>query len=198
MLENNTELDLKTKPIFEKIDNNSRRLLSLFDDLLRLTSVEKKKDIFKEEVHIEPIIEGLVEELKVNYPHKSIKFTYDFRAPVLFVDYNLFEQVMINLIDNTFKYIGAIGNVSINTYVSDENSVLEIKDNGMGIPEEQLHRIFERFFRVDASRSSEVAGTGLGLSIVKHIIHKHDGKIKVNSKFSQGATFTFSIPNKKK
>jgi two-component system phosphate regulon sensor histidine kinase PhoR len=67
----------------------------------------------------------------------------------------------------------------------------------MGIPETQLHRIFERFFRVDASRSSEVAGTGLGLSIVKHIIQKHEGKIKVSSKFSKGTTFIFSIPNKK-
>ncbi len=197
MLENVTDFEEKLLPIFEKIDNNSRRLLSLFNDLLRLTSVEKKKNIFKEEIHIEPIIEGLVEELKVNYPLKSIKFTYDFRAPILFVDYNLFEQVMINLIDNAFKYVGDLGNVSITTYTLDENSVLEIKDNGMGIPEDQLHRIFERFFRIDASRSSEVPGTGLGLSIVKHIIHKHDGKIKVNSKFSQGATFTFSIPNKK-
>ena len=197
MLENNIDFETKILPIFEKIDNNSRRLLNLFNDLLRLTSVEKTKNLLKEEIHIEPIIEGLVEEIKVNYPQKSIKFTYDFRAPILYVDYNLFEQVMINLIDNSFKYVGALGNVSIKTYVLDENSVLEIRDNGMGIPEDQLHRIFERFFRVDASRSSEVAGTGLGLSIVKHIIHKHDGKIKVNSKFSQGATFTFSIPNKK-
>ena len=197
MLEKNSEFDLHIKPIFEKIDNNSRRLLSLFDDLLRLTSVEKNKNIFKEEIHIESIIESLVEELKANYPLKSIKFTYDFQTPILFMDYNLFEQVMINLIDNAFKYVGAIGNVSIKTYILGDHSILEINDNGMGIPEEQLHRIFERFFRVDASRSSEVAGTGLGLSIVKHIIHKHDGKIKVNSKFSKGATFTFSIPNKK-
>lgn len=197
MLEKNKDFDSQLKPIFEKLDNNSRRLLSLFNDLLRLTSVEKKKNLFKEEVYIEPIIESLIEELKVNYPLKSIKFTYDFRAPVLYVDYNLFEQVIINLIDNTYKYVGAVGNVSIATYLLDENTILEIKDNGMGIPEDQLHRIFERFFRVDASRSSEIAGTGLGLAIVKHIIQKHDGKIKVSSKFSQGATFTLSLPNKK-
>ena len=197
MLEKNKEFDSEFKPIFEKLDNNSRRLLSLFNDLLRLTSVEKKKDLFKEEIHIEPIIEGLVEELKVNYPRKSIKFTYDFRAPILYVDYNLFEQVMINLIDNAYKYVGALGNVSISTHISGENSILEITDDGMGIPENQLHRIFERFFRVDASRSSEVAGTGLGLSITKHIVQKHDGKIKVSSKFGKSTTFTISLPNKK-
>jgi two-component system phosphate regulon sensor histidine kinase PhoR len=197
MLEKNKEFDTEYKPIFEKLDNNSRRLLSLFNDLLRLTSVEKKKDLFKEEIHIEPIIEGLAEELKINYPLKSIRFTYDFRAPILYVDYNLFEQVMINLIDNAYKYVGALGNVSITTSVVGENSMLEITDDGMGIPEDQLHRIFERFFRVDASRSSEVAGTGLGLSIVKHIVQKHDGKIKVSSKFSKGTTFTILLPNKK-
>ena len=198
MLEKNKEFDSEIKPIFEKIDNNSRRLLNLFNDLLRLTSVEKKKDLFKEEVYIEPIIEGLAEELKINYPLKSIKFTSDLRVPTLYVDYNLFEQVMINLIDNAYKYLGAIGNVHISTFISDGNVIMEVKDDGMGIPENQLHRIFERFFRVDASRSSEIAGTGLGLAIVKHIIQKHDGKIKVSSKFSQGTTFTISIPQKEK
>lgn len=197
LLDNHKELSIETRPIFEKLDNNSRRLLSLFNDLLRLTSVEKTKDLFKEEVHIEPIIEGLAEELKINYPLKSIKFNYDLRAPILYVDYNLFEQVMINLIDNAYKYVGALGNVTIKTALVGENSMLEITDDGMGIPEDQLHRIFERFFRVDASRSSEVAGTGLGLSIVKHIVQKHDGKIKVSSKFSQGTTFTILFPNKK-
>jgi two-component system phosphate regulon sensor histidine kinase PhoR len=182
------------KPIFEKIDNNSRRLLNLFNDLLTLTKVEKKKDLFKEEIHVEPIIESLAEELKVNYPHKVIKFSFDFRAPVLHVDYNLFEQVMINLIDNAYKYAGALGNVKITTRQEGDFHILEVSDDGMGIPEDQQHRIFERFFRVDVSRSSDIEGTGLGLSIVKHIIQKHDGKIKVSSQFSKGTTFTIFFP----
>lgn len=197
ILEKNKEFDSQLSPIFEKIEKNSRRLLSLFDDLLRLTSVEKKKNLFKEDVQIEIITENLVEELKINYPKKSINFTYDFRCPSLYVDYKLFEHVMINLIDNAFKYIGPNGNVHIATYTSGEFSILEIKDDGTGIPADQIHRIFERFFRVDSSRSSEIAGSGLGLSIVKHIIQKHNGKIKVSSKFSEGTIFTLTIPSKK-
>lgn len=197
IFEKNKDFDSQLGPTFKIIENNSRRLLNLFDDLLTLTSVEKKKDLYKEEVHIQPLIENLVDELKINYPIKSIQFSYDFGSPIFYIDYNLFEQVMINLIDNAFKYADSVGHVSITTYTSEENSILEITDDGMGIPKEQLHRVFERFFRVDASRSSNIAGTGLGLSIVKHIIQKHGGKIKVSSKFSEGTTFTFSIPNKR-
>ncbi|MBC7714009.1 MAG: hypothetical protein H7177_11765 [Rhizobacter sp.] len=193
-LEKNPEFQTKFKPTFDKIDKNSKRLVNLFNDLLRLTSVEKKKDLVKEEIEIEPMIDGLFEELALNYPLKTIKYTFDFRTKTFLVDYNLFEQVMINLIDNAYKYVGALGNISVVTRTEGLTDILEISDDGMGIPEDQQHRIFERFFRVDSSRSSEIEGTGLGLSIVKHIIQKHDGKIKVTSHKGKGTTFTISLP----
>jgi signal transduction histidine kinase len=90
-LEKSASFSSEYKPIFEKIDKNSKRLLNLFSDLLRLTSVEKKKDLIKEEVEIEPMIDGLFEELSQNYPLKTIKYSFDFRAKVFLVDYNLFE-----------------------------------------------------------------------------------------------------------
>lgn len=193
-LEKNSNFKAEYKTTFDKIDKNSKRLINLFNDLLRLTSVEKKKDLIKEKVVIEPMIDGLFEELALNYPQKSIKYTFDFRTKVFLVDYNLFEQVMINLIDNAYKYVGALGNIKVTTRTEDVQNILEISDDGQGIPEDQLHRIFERFFRVDSSRSSEIEGTGLGLSIVKHIIQKHDGKIKVTSTSGKGTTFTISLP----
>ena len=196
MFEKNTDYEEQFKPIFDKIDNNSRRLINLFNDLLRLTSVEKKKDIFKEEIHIGPIIEGLVDELSQNYSHKSIKFHFSIKSTHFYVDYNLFEQVMINLIDNAYKYVGALGTVNISTSTQEKYNILEITDDGMGIPLEQQHRIFERFFRVDSSRSSDIVGTGLGLSIVKHIMQKHEGKIKVSSGPGKGTTFTLLFPIK--
>jgi two-component system phosphate regulon sensor histidine kinase PhoR len=162
--------------------------------MLTLSSVEKTKSLNKELVTIEPLIEGLVEEIAGSYPNKVIKFHYDIRTPVFYVDYNLFEQVLLNLIDNAFKYLAALGNVTIRTYPEGAFHMLEISDDGMGIPTDQQHRIFERFFRVDASRSSDTAGTGLGLSIVKHIVQKHDGKIKVASQVNKGTTFTISFP----
>lgn len=194
LLEKNADYDTQFRPVFDKIDNNSRRLLNLFNDMLTLSSVEKTKSLTKEFVTIEPLIEGLVEEIAGSYLNKVIKFHYDFRTPVFNVDYNLFEQVMLNLIDNAFKYLAALGNVTIRTYTEGGFHMLEISDDGMGIPTDQQHRIFERFFRVDASRSSDTAGTGLGLSIVKHIIQKHDGKIKVTSQVNKGTTFTLSFP----
>lgn len=188
--------DIKVKSIFEKIDNNSRRLINLFNDLLRLTSVEKKIELQKEEVDIPQLVETLCDELSVNYPDKKITFQYDFKINQFLVDYNLFEQVLINLIDNAFKYIPTTGIISFKTYLDEKenHTILEISDNGIGIPEDQVYRIFERFFRVDVSRSSEIQGTGLGLAIVKHIIVKHEGKIKASSSKGNGTTFTIALP----
>lgn len=193
-LEKKAEFENQFKNTFEKIDHNSRRLINLFNDLLRLTSVEKKKDLVKEVIDIEPMIENLVDEISQSYNNKKIHFTFDFKASQFLVDYNLFEQVMINLIDNAFKYSNENGNVSIMTKIEGGHNILEISDNGIGIPEDQQHRVFERFFRVDSSRSSIIEGTGLGLSIVKHIVQKHEGKIKVKSQYGKGTTFTITLP----
>lgn len=194
-LEQKSNFTSDYKEVFDKIDKNSKRLTNLFNDLLRLTSVEKKKDLVREEVTIEPMIDGLFEELSQNYPQKSIQYSFDFKTKVFKVDYNLFEQVMINLIDNAYKYVGALGNIKVTTRTEGTIDILEISDDGLGIPEDQLHRIFERFFRVDTARSGEIEGTGLGLAIVKHIVQKHDGRIKVTSGKNKGTTFTISIPN---
>lgn len=185
-------------PIFEKIDNNSRRLLNLFNDLLRLSSVEKRKDLQKENIEIAQLIESLAEDISLSYSTKNIHCSFDIKELFFNVDYNLFEQVMINLIDNAFKYAKENGNVSISTYREKQNdtfySVMEISDDGQGIPEDHLHRVFERFFRVDSSRSSDIEGTGLGLAIVKHIIQKHEGKIRVQSNGVSGTKFILSVP----
>lgn len=180
---------------FVKIDNNSRRLINLFNDLLKLTSVETKKEIEKEEINIEEMLTFITMDLLINYPDKQIHFDIDLTQKFFKVDYNLFEQVLLNLIDNSLKYIEHAGVITIRSYHEDNWDHLIIQDNGIGIPEDQLHRIFERFFRVDSSRSSEIEGTGLGLSIVKHIIQKHDGRIKAHGRPNEGTTFTLSFPS---
>ncbi len=142
-----TNKELQT--VFDKIDNNSRRLINLFNDLLRLTSIEKKIELYYEEVNVEQMIETLCEELLVNYPGKKVAFKHYYDQTNFWVDYNLFEQAMINLIDNALKYSaidGVDGQVTFKSYceeINDEKlNVLEISDNGLGIPEDQLHRIF--------------------------------------------------------
>ena len=179
---------------FVKIENNSRRLINLLNDLLRLTSVETSKEIKKEEIDIEEMLTFISIDLLANYPTKKIHLDIELDLKNFFVDYNLFEQILLNLIDNSIKYTKEEGTVRIRSFKEDNWDHLIISDNGIGIPEDQLHRIFERFFRIDASRSSEIEGTGLGLSIVKHIIQKHDGKIKVQSRPNEGTTFTMSFP----
>ena len=181
--------------IFLKIENNTRRLINLFNDLLRLTSVETKKEILKEEINIEEMLTFITKDLLVNYAEKKIQFIFDLSSNLFNVDYSLFEQVLLNLIDNSLKYSRETGIIKIKTYREDHWDYLIIQDNGIGIPEDHLHRIFERFFRVDSGRSSSIEGTGLGLSIVKHIIQKHDGKIKVQSSLNEGTTFLLSFPS---
>ena len=185
---------------FERIENNSRRLLNLFNDLLRLTSVEKRLELKKEDIFLPELLENLTHELMVNYPQKKIHFSYELKQETMPADYNLFEQALLNLIDNSLKYSPENGKVTFKSYQQiingEKNYMLEISDTGIGIPEDQLHRIFERFFRVDTSRSSEIQGTGLGLAIVKHIIVKHGGKIRASSVEGQGTTFIISLPDK--
>lgn len=179
---------------FEKIENNSRRLINLFNDLLRLSSVESKKEITKESIDIEGMLSFLSQDLLSSYSEKNIKIDIFLEQTIFWVDYNLFEQVLINLIENAIKYIEKDGTISITSYQQDGWDYLIIKDTGVGIREDQIQRIFERFYRIDSSRSSEINGTGLGLSIVKHIIQKHEGRIKVQSTIGEGTSFIISLP----
>ena len=102
--------------------------------------------------------------------------------------------VVYNLCDNAIKYNREGGRVNVCVRQADGFTVLTVKDTGIGIPEESLTRIFERFYRVDKSRSKEVGGTGLGLSIVKHAVLNHNGTIKIKSVIGEGSEFTVSLP----
>jgi len=192
-LEKDKLLEKYSSPIL-KIENNSRRLINLFNDLLRLSSVETKKEINKEMINVEQMLEFLTQDLLINYPEKKINFEFDLNQKEVFADYQLFEQVMINLIENAIKYSSDPGQIKITTVRDQSGDHLSISNSGPSIPEEQLHRIFERFYRGDSSRSKEIEGTGLGLSIVKHIMQKHDGKIRVHSRNDSGTTFTLTFP----
>lgn len=186
---NQNELD-----IMNKIENNSRRLTNLFDDMLSLTSIEKQKNINYELIKLEDLINIVCQDMQLKYPQKNIEFKINIEAKDINGDYNLIEQAFLNLIDNAIKYSSENPIVEITSEFQNNNVIISIKDSGRGIPEEQKHRIFERFFRVDYSRNSQIVGTGLGLAIVKHIIQKHNGKIKVDSKIERGSCFIITLP----
>jgi signal transduction histidine kinase len=104
------------------------------------------------------------------------------------------EQMIRNLVDNAIKYTPEGGKVEISAKLAGDAVIFEIKDNGIGIPQGEVGRIFERFYRVDKARSRRLGGTGLGLSIVKDIVDSHGGEIQVETQLGKGSTFTVKIP----
>ncbi|MBM4065253.1 MAG: GHKL domain-containing protein, partial [Planctomycetes bacterium] len=116
------------------------------------------------------------------------------QIPTIETDEYLLRQLLTNLLDNAIKYTPKGGRIGLKINPVKGSVQFEISDTGIGIPQEHIPRIFERFYRVDPARSREMGGTGLGLSIVKHIVHLHHGSIKVESTINVGSKFIITIP----
>ncbi len=185
--------DPKAQDCMKRIENNTERVMKLFQDVLNLSMIESKQQIHKEMIFTQELTESVLDNVRQNYPNKCFDVSVEYDTQDVYADPMLFEQVVTNLIDNAFKYTPDQGKVLIQWYIKDEQTIFQIKDSGVGMASEHLPRLFERFYRVDPSRS-EMRGTGLGLAIVKHIIQKHKGKITVTSRLGEGTTFTVYIP----
>jgi two-component system phosphate regulon sensor histidine kinase PhoR len=110
------------------------------------------------------------------------------------IDPDMIEQALINLVDNAVKYSPGGSAVTIDAGIVDQEIRIRVRDQGIGIPQKHLPRLFERFYRVDKARSRKMGGTGLGLSIVKHIVQAHGGRVSVESIQGEGSTFTLHLP----
>lgn len=183
----------KAQDCLKRIENNTERVMKLFQDVLNLSMIESKQQIHKELIGTQELTETILDNVRQNYPNKSFEVNAEYGIEEVFAEPMLFEQVITNLIDNAFKYTPDKGKVLIQWSMKERNAIFQIKDSGVGMASEHLPRLFERFYRVDPSRS-EMRGTGLGLAIVKHIVQKHKGKITVTSHLGEGTTFTVSIP----
>ncbi|HBE78687.1 MAG TPA: hypothetical protein DDW65_13065 [Firmicutes bacterium] len=178
------------------IDQESDRLANLINDLLELAKLDSRVEVTDEPFDMADLI-GEVQERFITLNHDTVHFTMDLAAeklPLVDANRDRVKQVLINLLDNAFKYTPAGGQVKISTWQEEERIKVAVADNGIGIPQADLGRIFERFYRVDKARSRDKGGTGLGLSIVKHIVESYGGKIEVESSLHQGSVFTFSLP----
>jgi len=190
------EIDESRLHYLEIIHNHTNRLIAIVNDLLLLSNMEEtssKLDI--SEVDLKQLAGRvlLIFEQKLRDKGLSIQLTVDENVPLIKADAFKIEQVFINLIDNGLKYTDN-GSIEINIHNEDPNIKIEFIDSGIGIPKENLSRVFERFYTVDKSRSRKMGGTGLGLSIVKHIVMLHDGTINVESNYGSGSKFIVQLP----
>ncbi len=178
------------------ISIESERLSRLIDDILLLSEIENAANV---PFSVTDLREGVKEALmllntKALNKQISLKTNMSEKAVWTNAENDRIKQMAINLIDNAIKYTPSKGEVSVEVYVEDGAAVLRVKDTGIGIPEENIPRLFERFYRVDKSRSRALGGTGLGLAIVKHIINLVGGHIAVSSVVGKGSAFTVSLP----
>ncbi|TDX52656.1 two-component system histidine kinase PnpS [Orenia marismortui] len=179
------------------IKEEADRLQRLIEDLLNLSKIESHSNYkSKEDVDIVKIIDDTILLLESKAKKKDINLVADLNlsAPNIQADQDQLSRLMINLIDNAIKYTPQGGKVKVSVDPKEEKLILEVEDNGIGIPEDDLPRIFERFYRVDKARSRKLGGTGLGLSIVKHIVEEHQGNISVESEIGQGTRFSVELP----
>ncbi|HPN88506.1 MAG TPA: ATP-binding protein [Candidatus Omnitrophota bacterium] len=193
-------LDDKThaKEFLEIIHNDVNRLANLINDLLDLARIESGKiELEFTAVNLKDLADQTIQTLSPQIQKKGISvknfISNDFSK--VRADKKSLSQVLFNLMDNAVKYNKQSGSIMISAQNQKNNMILvSVADTGEGIPEKDLPRIFERFYRVDKARSYDLGGTGLGLAIVKHIIQAHGGDVSVQSQLEQGTTFQFTLP----
>jgi two-component system phosphate regulon sensor histidine kinase PhoR len=180
------------------IKRHSDRLEKIVEDLLILSKIESKEFHLKiESLSVSDLIADVLDFLRELLNKKKISVSAAGISPTLLVygDRQYLEQVFINILDNAIKYGREGGTITILATERNQREVeISVKDDGIGIPKEDLLRVFERFYRVDKGRSHELGGTGLGLSIVKHIVQAHGGKVWAESQLEEGSTFYFTLP----
>ncbi len=178
------------------IQAQSKRLDNIVSDLLKLSSLESYAvEVNKSEVALKALADSLISGLASVFKAKNAVVTNTMPSG-LFVkaDPEKLGQVFVNLLDNAVKFSTGNAKVEVSAVELPESVKITVKDNGIGIPQEHLPRVFERFYRADKARSREMGGTGLGLSIVKHVIDLHGGAIGVESVEGSGSTFWFTLP----
>lgn len=187
-----------SKKYIKRANKGVERLIAIVKDLDMISKLESADlHLNKEPFDVVALVKNIFELLEMKAKKRNITLTFNkkYRFPIMAIgDEEKIEQVLINLLVNSIKYgkIDGITTVSIESLRKDK-LLVKVKDDGEGIEAKHLPRIFERFYRVDSSRSREQGGSGLGLAIVKHIIEAHDEAIFAESEFKKGSTFSFTL-----
>jgi len=188
----------ETRHIYEVMKRHSDRLNLLVNDLLSLARLESKEaNLQLAEIKLRDFLKDVTGDWAKRLAGKNLRLELEVpdNFPTLRVDERRLEEVVHNLLDNAVKYSHQNGRILIQAGAPDQEVVLSVRDEGVGIAANDLPRIFERFYRADRARSRELGGTGLGLSIVKHIAQLHGGRVEAESVVGQGTTIRVILPN---
>ncbi len=181
------------------IRNETQRMIRLVSDLLHLSRLDSSEaTLRKQRTDVLELLEDTADRFYVQMKQKQIECTINLQPGVgsVWIDRDQIDQVLDNLVSNALKYTIEGGSITLGAYsaVDEDMLAIRIQDTGIGIPKQDLHRIFERFYRVDKARSRNMGGTGLGLSIAQEIVLAHNGTIELDSELDQGTTVTVWLP----
>lgn len=194
ILQNNMDMDT-VREFVQDIGNEAERLNRMTSKLLSLTRVDGEIPTESEIIPMAPTVRRVARMLSAIARESRIEIRLELEedSPVLILEDDLY-QIVFNLIENGIKYNSPGGSLTVRLERDEDNAILRVSDTGMGIPEEALDHIFERFYRVDKARSRQSGGSGLGLAIVKVIVDRNRGDIQVTSEVGKGTTFAVSFP----
>ncbi len=183
------------KHFLSQMETEIDNLTQLVQELLELSRIESGLFTLQKNP-IQPcvLVRDAAQRMQVQAQRAGLDFSWEcsLQLPLITADKSRLEQVLINLIHNAIKFTPPGGSILVKAEQEGKNIVFSVQDTGVGIPEQDIERIFERFYKTDRSRSQK--GTGLGLSIARHLVEAHEGNIWVESRSHRGSTFYFSIP----
>lgn len=172
-----------------EIHSNANRLLSLINDIIKLSELdEADHQMEMERIDLYKLAENCVQMMQVTAEKQGIRLTLQGESAMTMANKGLMDEVFYNLCSNAIRYNKSGGSVTVTVGTKDERPFLSVADTGIGIPKECQERVFERFYRVDKSRSKSTGGTGLGLAIVKHIVAQHNAALHLDSELGEGTT----------
>jgi two-component system phosphate regulon sensor histidine kinase PhoR len=180
-----------------QIDIESGHLAQMVNELLDLSRIEQGTARLEvEDVALEPVVAATIERLRLFAERQGVTLWADLpeALPPVRADAERIAQVLMNLLHNAVKFSPSGGRVTVGAKAGPDDVIVSVRDEGVGIPERELERIFERFYKVDRARVRGKGGTGLGLAIARHIVEGHGGRIRAESEEAAGSTFSFTIP----
>lgn len=180
--------DDNKEEFYKLIYDDSKRLLNLIEDIMKISGIETAESFSREEMKLKELISDILRAQRNLIDEKNITVTLEGDG-LVFENKTMMWELFANIINNGLKYNKDGGRLDIKITEDEKNQEIFITDTGIGIPSKDLARIFERFYRVDKSRSRKIGGTGLGLSIVKHVLQSIDGKLEISSKLESGTQF---------